>query len=188
MMNDLVENWDTEALIDFLKEQNLKLDDDDLGILRNEKITGQDFLDMTEEKFRSYGLKGGPAIRLAKEVQTLKEKPKRAFSSYLSLSEVLAEYGYDSDGIDSIPLFSLPTYEIQDENKIFKRCMEEVLGRLRTYGTLQPDSLEAMRNEYVVALLHAGIHIVMDITNKDLSMKPQYGIIGEESRGGSIMQ
>ncbi|PKY60643.1 hypothetical protein RhiirA4_550723 [Rhizophagus irregularis] len=138
---------------------------------------------MTEEKFRSYGLKGGPAIRLAKEVQTLKEKPKRAFSSYLSLSEVLAEYGYDSDGIDSIPLFSPPTYEIQDENKIFKRCMEEVLGRLRTYGTLQPDSLEAMRNEYVVALLHAGIHIVMDITNKDLSMKPQYGIIGEESRG-----
>ncbi|EXX54021.1 hypothetical protein RirG_238490 [Rhizophagus irregularis DAOM 197198w] len=118
-------------------------------------------------------------MRLAKEVQTFKEKLKRAFSSYLSLSEVLAEYRYDSDGIDSIP----PTYEIQDENKIFKRCMEEVLGRLRTYGTLQSDSLEAMRNEYVVTLLHAGIHIVIDITNKNLSMKPQYGIIGEESRG-----
>ena len=40
--------------------------------------------------------------------------------------------------------------------------MEEILGRLRSYGTLQPDSLEAMRNEYVVALLHASIHIVMD--------------------------
>ncbi|GBB87716.1 hypothetical protein RclHR1_01420019 [Rhizophagus clarus] len=168
----LVENWDTETLVDFLKEQNLKLDDDDLGILRNEKITSQDFLDMTEEKFRSYGLKGGPAMRLAKEVQTLREKPKRAFSSYLSLSEVLAEYGHDSDGIDSIPFFSPPTYEIQDDNKVSKRCMEEILGRLRSYGTLQPDSLEAMRNEYVVALLHTSIHIVMDITNKDLSMKP----------------
>ncbi|PKB96590.1 hypothetical protein RhiirA5_434576 [Rhizophagus irregularis] len=98
-------------------------------------------------------------MRLAKEVQTLKEKLKRVFFSYLSLSEVL------------------------DENKIFKRCMEEVLGRLRTYGTLQSDSLEAMRNEYVVTLLHAGIHIIIDITNKNLSMKPQYGIIGEESRG-----
>ena len=61
--------------------------------------------------------------------------------------------------------------------------MEEILGRLRSYGTLQPDSLEAMRNEYVVALLHASIHIVMDITNKKLSMRSQYGIVGEESRG-----
>ena len=61
--------------------------------------------------------------------------------------------------------------------------MEEILGRLRSYGTLQPDSLEAMRNEYVVALLHASIHIVMDITDKELSMRPQYGIVGEESRG-----
>ncbi|RIA97059.1 hypothetical protein C1645_814574 [Glomus cerebriforme] len=43
---------------------------------------------------------------------------------------------------------SLPNYEIQDSNKVFKRCMEEILGRLRTYGTLQPDSLEAMRDEY----------------------------------------
>ena len=138
----LVENWDTETLIDFLKEQNLKLDDDDLGILRNEKITSLSFLDMTEEKLRSYGFKGRPATLLAKEAKTLKEKPKRAFSSYLSLSEVLAEYGLDSDGIDSIPLFELQIHEIQDDNKVFKCCMEEILGRLRFYGTLQPNSLE----------------------------------------------
>jgi len=68
-------------------------------------------------------------------------------------------------------------------NKVFKRCMEEILGRLRSYGTLQPDSLEAMRNEYVVALLHASIHIVMDISDKELSMRPQYGIVGEGSKG-----
>ncbi|GES82759.1 hypothetical protein GLOIN_2v1522857 [Rhizophagus clarus] len=162
-------------------EQNLKLEEKHYDILRKEEITGQDFLDMTEEKFRSYGLKGDPAMRVAKEVQTFKEKLKRAFFSYLSLSEVLAKYGLDSDGIDSILLFSSPTYEIQDDNKVFKRCMEEILGRLRSYGTLQLDSLEAMRNEYVVALLHASIHIIIDITNKDLSMKSQYGIVGEES-------
>ncbi|CAB4405748.1 unnamed protein product [Rhizophagus irregularis] len=62
------------------------------------------------------------------------------------LSEVLAEYGLDSDGIDSILLFSPPTYEIQDENKVFKRCMEEIL----------------------------------DITNKELSMRLQYGIEAED--------
>src|ERR1043166_5725189 len=96
----LVENWDTETLIDFLKEQNLKLDDDDLGILRKEKITGLSFLGLNEEKFRSVGFALGPATLLAKEVQTLKEKPKRSFSSYLSLSEMLAEYGIDSNGTD----------------------------------------------------------------------------------------
>ena len=40
----LVENWDTETLIDYLKEQNLKLDDDDLGILRKQKLTARPFL------------------------------------------------------------------------------------------------------------------------------------------------
>ncbi|GES92075.1 hypothetical protein GLOIN_2v1572084 [Rhizophagus clarus] len=102
-------------------EQNLKLEEKHYDILCKKEITSQDFLDMTEEKFRSY-----------------------------------------------------------DDNKVFKRCMEEILGRLRSYGTLQPDSLEAMRNEYVIALLHASIHIVIDITNKDLSMKPQYGIVEDK--------
>jgi hypothetical protein len=138
---------------------------------------------MTKDDFKECDLKIGPATLLAKEAKTLKEKPKHAFSSYLSLSEVLVKYGYDSDRIDSILLFFPSTYEIQDENKVFKRCIKKILGRLHSYGTLQPDSLEAMCNEYVVALLHAGIHIVMDITNKNLSIKPQYRIVSEESRG-----
>src|ERR1051325_599054 len=112
----LVENWDTETLIDFLKEQNLKLDDDDLAIFRNEKITGLSFLDMTKDDFKECGLKIGPATLLAKEAKTLKEKPKRAFSSYRSLSEVLAKYGIDSNGTDTIPLFSLQTHEIQESD------------------------------------------------------------------------
>ena len=123
----------------------------------------------------------GTGERLTDFAKECKEKKLRSFSSYLSLSEVLAEYGLDSDGIDSIPLFKPQIHEIQDDNKDFKRCMEEILGRLRSYGTLQPVSLEAMHNEYVVALLHTSIYIVMDITNKELSMRPQYGIVGEES-------
>src|SRR5438270_9929472 len=138
---------------------------------------------MTKQDFRDINMKGGPAVKLVEFAKECKEKKLKAFSSYLSLSEVLAEYGLDSDGIDSIPLFNPQTHEIQENNKIFKRCMEEILGRLRSYGTLQPDSLEAMRNEYVVALLHASIHIVMYVTNKELNTRPQYGIVGEESRG-----
>ncbi|RIA93024.1 hypothetical protein C1645_763533 [Glomus cerebriforme] len=67
----LVENWDTETLIDYLKEQNLKLDDKKhYDILRNREIVGQDFLDMSKEDFMQTGLEMGPAMRLAKETPT----------------------------------------------------------------------------------------------------------------------
>ena len=101
----LVENWDTETLIDFLKEQNLKLDDDDLKILRKRKIDGQVFLDMSKDDFMQAGLELRLAMKLAKEAKTLKEKPKRAFSSYRSLKEVLAKYGIDGNGIGTIRQF-----------------------------------------------------------------------------------
>ena len=147
---DEIKKYDTAKLIEYLQgQEDLGLSESALKILENEEIRGSNFLDMTEQKFRDCGLKIGPAVTLAKFAKDCKEKKLRSFSSYLSLSEVLAEYGYDSDGIDSISLFSPPTFEIRNDNEILKRCMEEILGRLRSYGTLQPDSLEAMRNEYI---------------------------------------
>src|SRR6266516_979904 len=101
----LVENWDTETLINYLKEQNLKLDDKKhYDILRKQEVDGQAFLKLTKEELLAspYNFPGGPAIKLAKEIKALKEKPKRAFSSYKSLSEVLAKYDINSDSITSI--------------------------------------------------------------------------------------
>ena len=61
----LVENWDTETLIDYLKEQNLKLDDKKhYDILRKQEVDGQAFLELTKEKL--YNFPGGPAIKLCK--------------------------------------------------------------------------------------------------------------------------
>ena len=150
----LVENWDTETLIDFLKEQSLKLEKKHFDILREEEINGLSFLDLTREDFERYGFKGGPATLLAKEAKTLKEKPKRAFSSYRSLKEVLTKYGIDSNGTDTIPIFSLQTHEIQDTDKHFEHCMDNILFRMKHYGSLVLDSLESMRNEYVSTILH----------------------------------
>lgn len=98
-------NIDTETLIVFLKEQGLKLDEDDFSILRKEKIDGQVFLDMTEEKFRGIGFALGPAMKLAKEVKALKDTKKRPFSSFRSLEEVLAKYGIKGNSITKIPQF-----------------------------------------------------------------------------------
>ncbi|GBB91394.1 hypothetical protein RclHR1_18660006 [Rhizophagus clarus] len=150
----LVENWNTETLVDFLKEQNLKLNDDDLGILRKRKINGQVFLDMSKDDFMQAGLEMGLAMKLAKEVQALKEKLKHVFSSYLSLSEVLAKYNLVSEGTEIIPLFIpfIPqTYEIKEDNKHFVLCMADI-----------------------------NLQLQKDATNKKFSMKSEYEIIGNE--------
>src|SRR2546430_17710305 len=69
----LVENWDTETLIIFLRDLDINLDEDDFKILRKQKIDGQTFPDMTEKKFMKDGMKRGPAIKLEKQAKILKE-------------------------------------------------------------------------------------------------------------------
>ena len=133
----LVENWNTETLIDFLKEQNLKLDDKKhYDILRKQEVDGQVFLELTKEELLAppYNFTGGPAIKLAKEIKTLKEKLKRVFFSYKSLSEMLVKYGIDSNDMNTILLFSLQIYEIKDSDKHFKHCIAEILIRLKITG------------------------------------------------------
>ena len=50
-------------------------------------------------------------------------------------------------------------------------------------GTLLADSNEAMRCEYISAILHASLYIVKRITNKELTLAPQLEVVGEESTG-----
>src|SRR4051794_10275034 len=136
---------------------------------------------MTEEKLRSYEFKGGPATLLAKEAKTFKEKLKHPFSSYKSLSEVLAKYGIDSNSTETIPLFSLQPRKIQDNDMYFKHCMDDILFRMKHYGSLVVNSLKSMRNEYVLAILHTSLHIAGDFTKKEFSMRLEFKIIGKES-------
>ena len=51
MMSDVVKDFNTEELIDYLGRKDLKLDEDNIKILRKEKIASSDFLELTEEKF-----------------------------------------------------------------------------------------------------------------------------------------
>src|SRR3954468_13888655 len=72
----LAENWDTETLINFLRDLNINLDDDDFKILRKQKIDGQTFPNMTERKFMKDGIKREPAMKLEKQAKILKERMK----------------------------------------------------------------------------------------------------------------
>ncbi|GES76504.1 hypothetical protein GLOIN_2v1695250 [Rhizophagus clarus] len=114
---------------------------------------------MSKEEFCSIGLGLGFASRLADFVKEYEKKKLRSFFLYLSLSK-----------------------EIQEVNKFFKHCISEILFRLCFYGTLQLDSLEAMRNEYVVALLHARINIITNKIDRELSMLLLYEISGVRSK------
>ncbi|GES92044.1 hypothetical protein GLOIN_2v1735228 [Rhizophagus clarus] len=66
--------WKKDNVITFLqrKDLNLDLDDEDIEIIRSKKVSGKDFLGLTEEKLENYGLQPGPASRIAELVKEIK--------------------------------------------------------------------------------------------------------------------
>jgi len=73
-MSDVVKNFNTKELIEYLKKKNLKLEESHFKILRKEEIAGSDFLNTSKEKFQSYGMKAGPAKRLTEFIESLGQK------------------------------------------------------------------------------------------------------------------
>ncbi|GBC16263.2 hypothetical protein GLOIN_2v1778295 [Rhizophagus irregularis DAOM 181602=DAOM 197198] len=51
-MSDVVKDFNTEELIDYLERKDLKLDEDDIKILRKEKIS--EFIESLSQKLRNY--------------------------------------------------------------------------------------------------------------------------------------
>ncbi|PKY61666.1 hypothetical protein RhiirA4_486955 [Rhizophagus irregularis] len=166
----------SEASTPVQKEEDLELDDDDLEIIRKEKVNGRDFLKLTEEKLERHGMKMESASRLADFAKECKERKKRSFSSYKTLKdlkEVLAKYGIDSNGIGAIRQFPPKTYTLEDNDEELIQCVKEIKRRLGNMGTLLADSNEAMRCEYISAILHASLYIVKRITEKEITLAPQ---------------
>src|SRR5438128_352513 len=77
-MADVVKDFDTEELIEYLRKKNLKLIEADFKIFRNERITGRSFLKTTKEEFRSYGLKGGTVTVLVDFIDEIQEQKLRS--------------------------------------------------------------------------------------------------------------
>ncbi|CAG8526623.1 4921_t:CDS:2 [Paraglomus occultum] len=157
-MADVIRNYKTEELINYLRQttesicqffaaqpygcaavwrqEDLNLGNDDLSILRKENISGHDFVELTKENFCSYGLKGGPATRLAKFIKGLEEK-LRTYSSYKTL-----------DDLEEMSLFE----EIDDNDKAFNHCMDDIILKLSNVETMT-DANEATRCEFISAIL-----------------------------------
>ncbi len=79
-MLDVVKDFNTEELIDYLERKDLKLDKDDIKIFRKEKVASRDFFKLIEEKLECYGMKGGLATRLVDFIKGLSQKLQNYFS------------------------------------------------------------------------------------------------------------
>jgi hypothetical protein len=115
-MDNVVKQYNTEALIEYLQKQELMLDDDDFKLFRREKITGLSFLNFTEEELQECGFKKGPSKSLAVFIEDLKQQKIRCFSSYKTIEEMKAvfhKYKVNGEKITSIRQFS------PGENHIF---------------------------------------------------------------------
>ncbi len=107
-MSDVVKDFNTEELIDYLGRKDLKLDEDDIKILRKEKISGLAFLDTTKEDFWSYGLKAGPATTLAKFIEGLSQKlwNYSSLKTLDDLKEMLRRNKVNGEDITNIKQFT----------------------------------------------------------------------------------
>ncbi|RHZ64246.1 hypothetical protein Glove_326g98 [Diversispora epigaea] len=60
-MADVIKDYNTDELIEYLRRKDLKLKELHFKIFRQEEITSLAFLETTKDEFRNYGIKGGPA-------------------------------------------------------------------------------------------------------------------------------
>jgi hypothetical protein len=107
-MSDVVKNFDTEELIEYLKKKDLKLKETYFKILRKEEIAGLDFLKLTEEKLECYSMKGGPATRLVNFIKGLNQKLQNYFllKTLDDLKEMLHKNKVNRKDITNIKQFT----------------------------------------------------------------------------------
>uniref|UniRef100_U9TAK2 Uncharacterized protein n=1 Tax=Rhizophagus irregularis (strain DAOM 181602 / DAOM 197198 / MUCL 43194) TaxID=747089 RepID=U9TAK2_RHIID len=96
---------------------------------------------------------------------------------------MLKKYDIVGNGIGTIRPISAGTTSSNmfDEDEELQQCIKEIKRRLGNMGTMLADSNEAMRCEYISAILHASLYIVKRIIEKELTLAPQLEVVGEES-------
>ncbi|CAG8618313.1 10370_t:CDS:2 [Dentiscutata erythropus] len=180
---DEIREYDTKELIEYLQTEELMLNEKHFEIIRKAEITGEDFLIITEEELRNVGFSVGPAERLADFAKECIVRKRQKFSSIKSLRDVLIDYDIDSDKISKIPSFKPQTHEIQDNDEYFQDCINNILIRIKNYGTLCPFANEKIRREYVSTILHTALRIAEANTNSTFKMAVEFEVDGKRYYG-----
>ena len=108
IMSDVIKDFNTKELIDYLKRKDLKFNENDIKILRKEKIAGRFFLKLTEEKLECYDIKGGLAIVFIEFIESLSQKLQNysSLKTLDNLKEMLRKNKVNGKDITSIKQFS----------------------------------------------------------------------------------
>ena len=61
---DIIKQWNTDKLLDFLRSQEINLDEEDFLLLRNQKISGSSFPLLNKKDLLRCQLKVDPAVTL----------------------------------------------------------------------------------------------------------------------------
>ncbi|RIB17677.1 hypothetical protein C2G38_2186666 [Gigaspora rosea] len=182
--SDEIHEYDTEKLIEYLQTvKKLKLNEKHFEIIRKVEIAGENFLKITEKKLYDFGFSFGPVERIVNFAKECSERKRQKYSSIRSLRDVLKDYGVDSDDISRIPSFEPQTHEIQDNDEYFQNCINNILIRIKIYGTLSPNSNEKIRREFVSTILHTALRIAEASTDNIFNMAVEYEVNGKKYYG-----
>ncbi|CAG8726807.1 41796_t:CDS:2, partial [Gigaspora margarita] len=180
-ISDVVRDFNTEELIDYLERKDLKLNEDDIKILCKEKISSHSFLKLTKEKLERYGMKEGPTTVLIEFIESLSQKLRSYFSlkTLDDLKEMLRKNKVNREDITSIKQFTPVFKEINDDDdKAFCYCMDDIILKLSNMETMT-NANETTRCEFISAILHASIAIAKNLTFQDIFIVLQKDISGK---------
>ncbi|UZO16250.1 uncharacterized protein OCT59_007639 [Rhizophagus irregularis] len=88
----------------------------------------------------------------------------------------------NGEDIINIKQFTPVFEEINDDDKAFEHCMEDIILKLSNVETMT-DANEATRCEFISSILHASIAIAKKLTSQDIFIVLQKDISGEDATG-----
>ncbi|CAG8582103.1 10848_t:CDS:2 [Rhizophagus irregularis] len=146
---DDIYKYDTESLIEFLRN-NIQIKEEYFDILRDQEITGSIFFKITEETFRSYGLKGGfiqNVIQCESALQTNRKKRKAGVAFW----DCEYLYGAITTATD---WYFLSYKEESDLKKKVKQVLEIIAGLLKDSGLIDKKNSIFNCNQFVLDSLN----------------------------------
>lgn len=102
------------------------------------------------------------------------KKPKRTFSLFKKLEDVLERYNISKSDISSLPNFNIGRRKIKDNDNLLIGCINEI-KRILSFMVSIYTSNEASRKEFISAIIFASANYF-----KNIKIYPEYEIVGEE--------
>ena len=83
---DVINGWDTDEVVDFLRKQGLRLSESHFQILHQEEIDGSAFLDLSQEDLQASGFQLGPAKNIIKLIKEIKDAQEGKYHDCVHIS------------------------------------------------------------------------------------------------------